>query len=42
MGYAYQKLTKITTSRRKVSGTAKKRVGKSNGKRKRIRKSKRA
>lgn len=34
MGYAYMKLTKTTTSRKKV--------GKTNGKRKRVRKTKRA
>lgn len=42
MGYAYQKLTKTTISKTKVNGTGKKRVGKANGKRKRVRKTKRA
>ena len=41
MGFARQFKRKITTTKRKVSGTTKKRVGKSNGKRKRVRKSKR-
>ena len=42
MGFARQIKRKITTARRKVGRTTSKRVGKTYGKRKRVRKSKRA